>query len=344
MKFPMKFSTYESVPEWARFLTLDEFRIFLTTIENDLRDRRMFFADHDGVVHIRVEGGTLQCGLYNIAVKCGSVKTTAYAREVKAHFDRVLQGFEPRPGALPESFEEVREHVRVRLYTNEFVAQSKAEVISRQITPDLQALVVYDMEAAAASMSPEHAQHWNLSTEEVFRIALENTTKLPWSRTRFELQHGEAFALLNTDGYAVSHVLALEKHVPSLPFGALVAMPCRQILVCYPIVPATVMNSLTELTMRVDAMYKDPPGGGKNHLLSSDLYWWRSGEESLESMGAGVNRLGLKGCVVAPPQEFVDTVMLEAMKWAATQQSDNEPKVANGTRRQARRRSAHGRR
>lgn len=344
MKFPMKFKTYKDVPAWARFLTLDEFRHFLTTIENDLRDRRLFFADHDGVVHIQVEGGTLQCGLYNIAVKCGSVKTTVYAREVKAHFDRVLKGYEPKPGSLPKSFDEVRPYVRVRLYTNEFVAESKAEVISRQITPDLQALVVYDMEAAAASMSPEHAQHWNLSKEEVFRIAMENTNKQPWSRGSFELEFGDAFALLDAEGYAVTQLLELDKHVPPLPHGAAVAMPCRQILICYPIVPATLMDALRELTMRVDEIYNDPPRGAENHLLSKDLYWWKPGTETLQSLGAGVNRLGLQGCVLAPPQEFVDTVILEAMKSAVMQQSMNQPAIARETGRRARRRSALGRR
>jgi len=250
----MKFKTYKAVPEWARFMTLDEFRVFISTVESELRKRRLFFDDHEGVVHIHVEHGTLQCGLYNIAVKCASVKTTAYAREVETHFDRVLKGHEREPGPLPESFDEVRDYVRVRLYTNAFVAASKAQVISRQITPDLQALVVYDLGHAAASMSPEHAEHWNLSSEEVFDIAIENTNKQPWSRGSFELRRGEAFALLDTEGYAASQVLELDKHSPSLQHGAVVAMPCRQILICYPIVPSTVMDALTELTMRVEAM------------------------------------------------------------------------------------------
>ncbi len=338
MNFPMKFKTYKAVPEWARFLTLNEFRLFIKTVETELRKRRLLFADHDGVVHIDVDKGTLQCGLYNIAVKCGSVPTSAYAREVKAHFDRVLKDHQPRPQPFPKTFDEVREYVRVRLYTNAFVAESKAKVISRQITPDLQALVVYDLGPAAASMSPEHAQLWNLSSEEVFRIAMENTNKLPWSRGRFELDHGEAFALMDTEGYGTVQVLELEKHLPRLEHGAVVAMPVRQILICYPIEPSTLMNALTELTLRVDDIYTDPPGGEEDsHRLSTDLFWWRQGK--LESLGAGVNRLGLEGCVLAPPQEFIDTVMVEAMRAAAIQQSLNNGAMADEKKRRAVRRS-----
>ncbi|HRI69013.1 MAG TPA: DUF1444 family protein [Polyangium sp.] len=318
MNCTMKLRSYKAVPEWARFLTLSEFRLFMKTVENELRKRRLFFEDHDGVVHILVEKGTLQCGLYNLAFKCASVKTTAYAREVNAHFERILKGHEPESQQFPATFDEVREYVRVRVYPNESVTESKAEVVSQQITPDLQALVVYDLGSAAASMSPEHLERWKLSREEVFRVAMENTNKLSWSRANFELHRGDAFALLETDGYAASYVLELDKHLPRSPHGSIVAMPCRQVLICYPIVPSTLMNVVTELTVRVDKIYTEPPGGGENHRLSKDLYWWKEGK--LQSLGAGVNRLGIAGCVIMPPQEFVDTVMVEAMRAAAIMQ------------------------
>jgi len=75
-------------------------------------------------------------------------------------------------------------------------------------------------------------------------------------------------------------------------------------------------------------MYSDPPGEDKSHQLSSDLFWWREGK--LQSLRAGVNQLGLQGCVIAPPQEFVDTVLVEAMRLAVIQPSD-EPLLADGT-------------
>jgi len=325
MNFTMKVTTYKAVPEWARFMTLEEFRLFIKTIESELRKRRLPFDDHVGVIHIHVPEGTIQCGLYNIALKCASVKTSAYAQEVKAHFDRILADFEREPGPMPESFDEVREYVRVRIYTNAFVAESKAEVISRQITPDLQALVVYDLGAAAASMSPDQAKHWKLSPEEVFRIAIENTSKEWWSRTSFDLMRGEAFALVDMEGYGASHVLEVEEQVPVTTHGVVVALPCRQILICYPIVPATLLDALIELTVRVDAMYSDPLGD-EGDELSPDLFWWRNGK--LQSLGAGVNRRGLKGSVIEPPEEFVETVMVEAMRVAAIQRPSKAPSVA----------------
>jgi hypothetical protein len=121
-----------------------------------------------------------------------------------------------------------------------------------------------------------------------------------------------AFALIDDGGYAASQVLHLDEHLRPSAYGALVGLPNRHLLVCYPIVLSTVMEALQELVPRISEIYDDPPGGGESTRLSSDLYWWRRGE--MVSMRAGMNRAGLEGAVVAPPQAFIDAVLEEAAR------------------------------
>jgi hypothetical protein len=186
MRTSMKFNTYDAVPDYARFLTLEELRDFLATIERDLIRRFLQFEDQDGLLRVRMpDGRWAQCGLANLAVKCGAVGRDGYAREVAAHFDRILAtSGEPPP--FPERFEQISDILRVRLYTTEHVRESKAPVVSRRLAEGLDAVAVYHFDHGAASVSAEHLARWKVPPEEALRVAIANTGALPCSREVFE--------------------------------------------------------------------------------------------------------------------------------------------------------------
>jgi len=305
----MKLNTYDAVPEWARFLTLDELHAFLAAIERDLIRRRLVFEDRDGLLHVVMpDGRTARCGLANVALKCGAAGRDGYDREVAAHFDRVLaESGDPPP--FPERFEEMQSLMRARVYTDAYIAASKAKVVSRRLAEGLQAVAVYHLPQGAAAISAEHLAQWKVSPEEALEIAIANSGREKLMREAFELDAGDAFALLDTAGYAASQVLHLEKYLGPSEHGALVALPCRYVLICYPIVAANVLEALRELVPRVDDIHDAPPGGEDGKLVS-DLFWWRKGK--MMSMRAGMNLAGLEGSVIAPPQEFMDTVFAKA--------------------------------
>jgi hypothetical protein len=306
----MKFNTYDAVPPWARFLTLDEFRAFLETIERELLARRLIFEDRDGLLQVASPDGQIaQCGLANLAVKCGAAGRDGYAREVTAHFNRLF-GETPEIAPFPEHFDDVRSVVKVRIYTNEHILENGAKVVSRPLAAGIQAVAVYDLPNIVASMSPEHLETWKVTPVDVFRVAIANTGREKIEREALRLGAAEIFLLSDQAGFAASQVLHLSTYLPPSKLGAIVALPSRYLLLCYPIQLSTVIEALRELVPFVGDIYEETSGDDERNRLSTDLYWWRKGQ--LVSMRAGMNLAGLPGSVIAPPQEFINTVLARA--------------------------------
>jgi len=308
----MGFNTYDAVPAWANFLTLEEFSAFLDTVANELRSRGIFFQDNNGVLEIvHPNGRFASCGLANIALKCGSVGKDEYAREVALHFDRIL-GKPGPPQPFPTSFDELRPYVRVRIYNDdaEHLRAHRDQIIARPLADGLLSAAVYDMEGVIVFVSPKHLERWKISPDEVFRAGIANVGREKAVREAFRLGDAELFCLASEHGFASSQVLHLGSYLSPSQYGALVAMPNRHLLICYPIRLSNVIRTLRELVPFVSGMYDDPPDGDEHHKLTTNLYWWRKG--SLACIRAGMNMNGLPGAVLVPPQAFIDTVLAKA--------------------------------
>jgi hypothetical protein len=307
MRTAMKFNPYETVPSWARFLSMEEFRALLEAVQNEIRSRGLLFEDHDGVLQIATPDGRMTpCPLAELALKCGATGREHYAREVAQYLQRVV-GASAKHEEPPASFEEVRPLLKVRVYTEESLAESAAKVIARPAAPGLTAIVVYDFPLMVVSVVPDHLEQWNVSPDEAFRIGVANTGRAEIEREPFRIgAAATGFLLINQSGFGASQIFHLQSYLSATELGALVGFPNRHLLVCYPIQLATVLEALRELVPLVGAFYHDPPGGDERNKLSLDLYWWRKG--SLLRMPAGFN-VGLPGTVVAPPQEFIDRII-----------------------------------
>jgi hypothetical protein len=310
MKTSMGFNPYNEVPEWARFLTLEEFRAFLDTIANELRSRDLLFQDNNGLLEVAFADGQIaRCGLANIALKCGAVGRDGYAREVALHFDRVLgKPLERMP--FPESFKEVKPLIRARVYRNEDIRDIRAKLITKPLATGLTTVAVYDLPNVIAAVSPEHLETWKISPAEVLRVGIANVGREKVERDTFRLGTAEVFSLADESGFAVSQVLHIESYLPPSKLGALIAMPSRHVLIGYSIQLATVVEALHELIPFVDRIYNNPPGGDEDSQLTTNLYWWRKG--SLECLPAGMDMPGFPGPMLAPPQEFIDAVLSKA--------------------------------
>lgn len=310
MQTIMGFNAYDAVPEWASFLTLDEFRAFLSAIAEDLRSRGLLFQDNNGLLEVACPDGRIaRCGLANIALRCGAAGRDGFAREVAKHFDRIFGPMEPPP-PFPASFEEVRSIIRVRVYTEDYLSKSDAKVIARPLAAGLTSVAVYDMPSFCASVSPEHIEAWKVSPDEVLRAGIANVSREKVERDPLRMGEVELFGLIDASGYAASQIHHIESYVGSSKLGAIVAMPHRHILICYPIKLPTVFEALRGLVPLVEGIYGEPPRGDGRGLLTTQLYWWRRGK--LVCLPAGMDMFGLPGVVIAPPQEFIDGVLGKA--------------------------------
>jgi hypothetical protein len=312
MRTTMSFNVYTEVPEWARFMDLDEFRAFLDAVASDLRSRGLLFQDNNGLLEVAWPDGRLaRCGLANVALKCAAAGRDGYAREVAVHFDRILGKPPPLP-PFPKSFEEVRPVVRVRVYSDEQLREISGKIVARPLADGLKSVAVYDLPHVIAMVSRQHLDVWKVSQDEVFKVGLENVRRERerMERDTFQLASAEIFSLLSEGGFAASQVHNLESYLSPSPFGAIVALPNRHMLICYPIVLETVLDALRALVPFVDGVYNDPPGGDERSKLTTDLYWWNRG--ALVCLPAGMDLFGLSGAVLAPPQEFLDAVLAKS--------------------------------
>ncbi|RYE93960.1 MAG: hypothetical protein EOO75_03200, partial [Myxococcales bacterium] len=59
------------VPAWASFFTSEQYGVFVTLVEADLRQRGLVVSPGDGVVNARQPDGRVHCfGLQNLAQLC----------------------------------------------------------------------------------------------------------------------------------------------------------------------------------------------------------------------------------------------------------------------------------
>lgn len=307
---PMSFRSYETVPDWARFLSMDEFQAFLDAIRHDLRSRNLLFQEREGVLVVASADGSLsQCGLSNIALKCGAAGRDAYAREIAQHFDRLF-GQPEEPPPFPERFDDVRASVKVRIYREDDLERRGTPVIWQPLASGLRAVAVYDLPNIVASVAPPHLEQWGVSPEEALRVGTLNVGRHKVTREAFRIGAVELFYLMDEDGFAASQVLHLGTYF-SGELGALVAMPTRHLLICCPIRTTTVIDSLQEMAMLADDIHEERAATpSEGHLLLPDVYWWKDGRMSLLSVPKGL--VDLPGTVMAPPQEFIDEVLSRA--------------------------------
>lgn len=173
---------------------------------------------------------------------------------------------------------------------------------------------------AIASVPADLARTWGRSADELLRIGKANVERSSVERDRVSSGELAGFILTSSTAYTVpSQVLFLGNHLGRhYPAGALVAMPTRQALVCFPLgahdrirnaetVAATVTvvhGWFNELAS--EARYSES-------LFSSELYWWRDG--ALQALPAGVTP---RGPVIAPPAELMAALLADQPKAGGT--------------------------
>lgn len=304
----MRFGTYDAVPDWARFFSLDELRAFLGAVEGELRRRRLLFEDRRGLVIVATpDGRVVQCGLANVALRCAAAGRAGFEGVIREHFERLF-GDVVIPDEPPPSFEEVRPYVKVRIYEDAHIAGKEDEVVSRRLSVDLNAVIVYDFPHLAVAMPRAELARYEILEEDVFRIGKANLAKTKVERESLPFPGGASgFCLVGEEGYGSAHVLHLERFFDRPPLlGALVSFPARNALLCSPIRPSTVVSALRELILLTNSMY-DGCVADERSPLSPDIHWWKAGR--LTHIPSGIDILGLRGCVIVPPPELLEVVL-----------------------------------
>ena len=190
------------------------------------------------------------------------------------HFDIALGSKAEERAALSDvsDFGKAKEFLAVRLYPSDYLQQITSEyVIYREDLAGCITALVFDLPTYVRGVKPQEARPWNQSVDTLFELALKSTLE------RYPLQPKQVtlfdkvsvWQLYSENFFASAHVLNLQAHPQCLgKYGAIVAIPSRQIALAYPVNDTTVIQAINFMIPAVQRLFDLGPGS-----ITPNIYW-----------------------------------------------------------------------
>lgn len=271
----------EPKPVWAAFFSDGQFRHFKRLIEGYFRGKGQPFSWGNGVITLAPgePGGLHQLGLVNLAQLCARNEPREWGQIVQDHFDTLAKSHSEQKVLEQRltDFSRVQDLLAVRLWPEDYLDDlDHARMIYRRDLAGTISALVYDLPSSIRNVTPEEAGTWDRDIDELFRIGLDNVreTCIP-DLSQQNLGDGIRVTLMSDESFFVaSHALLLEDHDGCVgPFGALVGVPHRHVLLAYPIESLGVVQAIPRLIAVIAGMEREGPGS-----ISPRLYWYQAGE------------------------------------------------------------------
>jgi len=280
----MSSSREETFPLWARALGAQGFHAFIALVEGYFTRRNIpIRLDADEGV-LRPTPGALEqssvFGLQNLAQTCSQSARDRWSGLIESHFDCIfVDGGQPHtPNALTmdvSDFERMRPFIRSRLYPLDLLAQS-VETVHQAGPEGTLEVIVLDLPKSVRTVARSEAAAWPVPCEALFKIGRDNLRcSGPLKDNAVQVHPGLELHLYTGDAfYAASHALIMADYLPpELPFGALVGIPKRDILLAHHIHNIGVREAIGAMLHVIIGMHEEGPGS-----LAPNLYWHRQGE------------------------------------------------------------------
>ncbi|MCA1221543.1 DUF1444 family protein [Streptomyces sp. 8L] len=259
------------------FFSVDEAAYFRARVREAFAERGLEVTLYESAV---VDNAGRQFGLGNLAAVCHNDRRgpRAWGELARRHAAMVLRTVDG-PSALdtlPPA--QIRAQLYPRVISGEGL-DAENFGYARSVAPGLYELLALDLPESVMMLTDEALSRLG-ETDRLRERAMDNLRELPIegretvrddNGMRFEVVVGDSF-------YTASRVLALESLIRQTTGqqltadGALVAMPFRHQLAFHVIRDASVLPSLTGMTMFAASGYEDTPGA-----ISPYVYWWRGG-------------------------------------------------------------------
>lgn len=299
----------ERAPAWASFFTAEQYGRFHRLIDSHFAKKGQAIVWGDGVLTLKPDDprGLHQLGLVNLAQLCARNVGDDWAQIIDDHFN-TLDKSQVEQRVLEErllDFERVRDLLSIRLWPQDYEKELDVDrMIHRRDVPGAISALVYDLPSSIRNVTPDEAKSWGRPMNELFDIALKNVreTCIP-DVSEQDLGDGLKVMMLSDESFFVaSHALSLEEHYPACvgPFGALVGIPHRHVLLAYPIESLAIIQAIPKLIAVIIGMERDGPGS-----ISPRLYWLQNGE--FVDLPYQVDDNTLK---FAPPESFMEMLNL----------------------------------
>lgn len=234
-----------------------------------------------------------QAGLANLARTVAALPRQQWRDAVAAHFDQMLPA-----GQRPMVPDDLERELYLRLVCAATVDPSYAEGVP-EFVPGVRI-------APSTYVGRAVAMHFDVNSlgvpwDEVTRMGLANLRRLEdtvefVSRDDDPGEHGPEVAMLTGTMFTASRALVLDTvlreslHVEDPPFGCLVAMPCRDMLLVHVVRDETVIEAFCMLAELANCFFADSPGPVSPHVYYvADQEWQQVTDYS---PGAGGLQLG----------------------------------------------------
>lgn len=290
----------DRAPEWASFMSGDEYRAFAQAVEADLTGRGWTsrITDAGSVAVDRGSGKPDEFGLFNLAQLCHQVDRSKWTEAIRTHFTNLVAA-EAASEQLHD-FANAEPLLKVRVYrSSEMPPEALAGMVTTPLAPDLVGVLVADLPTTVQTLGKELVSGWDVPIDELFGIATRHMAEeaATYDLSDIDLGGGASAKALSGDSFFVgSQIIRFRDLAGELSQGALVVIPTRHILLWHPIATAEAtiraVNSMIALGLR---MYSQGPGS-----ITPTLFWWHGALTMLPAVVDG-------GKVqFAPPDEFVE--------------------------------------
>lgn len=268
------------VPEWASFMTPDEYARFDRLVRETLDAHGVEYRMDDGMVV--TPDGTY--GLMNLAQMCHGQEDVRAV--VEAHFKTTLSGLPE----MPDDWEEAVPLLRARFVSADTVTATPSPLVHRPVA-DLALVVACDFPETIGFVTEERAEVWESTADELFEIAFRQTREQeePPEVEPIRFDDGtEMRALFGDSFFTTVHALWVE--------DGLLAIPHRHAILHHPIRDLSMVQVVGYMANMAHGMFEEGPGS-----ISDQLYWKRGDELILLPVGR-------EGDAVQffPPDEFVE--------------------------------------
>lgn len=235
------------------------------------------------------------------------VPRAQWARLIDGCFGHLLQRPATSEGLAGHSFDELCGLLAIQLYDEgDLSAVEREATIYSQDLPGLLSAVVCRLPEGSPRVPPDLVSEWGVAAEDVFVTALGNLRGLRPPTRRVELAPGVEGIQFGPEGdFAAAQALLLgDDPEYELPYGALIALPRRGLLLVYPLRPMANATTacMSAVTGLVESILQCEREG--QTPLSRSLYWYRDGTFVDLPYTLEVKD-GTPGLAFYPPDEFV---------------------------------------
>jgi len=295
------YSRKTDVP-WAPFLTSDEAQNFTSDVKSYfLKLGPKYIVDFDQGV---VTNDSMSYGLENIAQLYHQASEAERKTIVKDFFNS-LRNDEKLGKQIQDNinnFDSVKSYLGVRIYPREYLDQiGDSNLVTRLDFSGSVSVLVLDLPTTVSSIKPEQIAKWNLQTDELFRIGIDNvTTKYQPEISLEKITDKVSIWLISSENiFTTTHIFHLQNRTQFIgKYGSLVLIPHRHAVIIYPIDNLNVVEAIKILIPLGQKMYSEGPGS-----ISASIMWYYDG--SFINLPYSISNQKLN---FNPPQEFNDAL------------------------------------